>query len=117
MNLRRAFLNSRCCSGASPPQSRQNEARTSRVGIERLRPLVEGAHHRVVALEAIETPGSEILIGLALPCLPGRLPEPGLSRVNDLLRAEQDSVRGHLHLDKVPLDWTGGSQHLGRTDN
>lgn len=40
--LRDSFAEARCCRGVSRSQSRQNDARTSRVGIERLRALVQG---------------------------------------------------------------------------
>jgi hypothetical protein len=39
--LRHCLPDARCCSGISLSQSRQNDARTSRVGIERLRALVQ----------------------------------------------------------------------------
>lgn len=41
MNCATASRNARCCCGVSLSQSRQNDARTSRVGIERLRALVQ----------------------------------------------------------------------------
>jgi hypothetical protein len=69
-------------------QSRQNDARTSRVGIERLRALVQLRQEVLVALEASDPAGGEVFIGLALALLSLPSPEPSLLGV--------DPAIGHL---------------------
>lgn len=93
MNCTSAFRNACCCCVVSRSQSRQNDARTSPVGIERLRPLVEGRQELRIGVEGSNATRCSIVVRLALHLLPLLRPEPCLLRVyaagTDL--AKQDS--------------------------
>lgn len=82
--------------GPRPSQSRQKDATTSRVGIERLHPLVQGREELVVAGVVRGPPGSAIGVGLSLTLLPLPGPEPSLlgvaPPVRDLLQEDPGAV-------------------------
>ncbi len=96
MNCATAARNSRCCLGLNRSQSRQNEASTSRVGIERLRALVQRGQEIVVVLEPSHSTGNKILVSLALTLLPFLSPEPCLLGVDpaigDLLKQNHGTI-------------------------
>jgi hypothetical protein len=78
--------------GVSLSQSRQNDARTSRVGIERLHALVQLRQEILVALKPSDPTGSEVRVGLALALLPLAGPKPSLLGIDPTIRnlAKQD---------------------------
>src|SRR4051794_29616949 len=100
MNCATAARNSRCCLGLSRSQSRQNEASTSRVGIERLRALVQRGQEILVVLEPRHSTGSKILVSLALALLPFLGPEPCLlgidPAIGDLLEQDHGTIDGSV---------------------
>src|SRR5437763_10801352 len=92
MNSPTAARNLRCCWGVSRSQSRQNDARTSRVGIHRLDALVESSEEVVVAVVAGRPASGEVSVRLALLVQPLACPEPGLIGIDPPRRdlSEQD---------------------------
>jgi len=97
MNLARTTsLNSRRCSGFRRSQSVSKAAvRSNRTSLAQRR---EKGLAVVVRRHAT---GCEILIGLALACLPSVSPEPGLTRGNRNLRSKLDHAvltLSHLNL-------------------
>src|ERR1700742_407879 len=86
----------KAASFVSRSQSRQNDASTSRVGIERLRPLVQRGQEILVVLKPRHSTGSKILVSLALTLLPFLSPKPRLLGVDpaigDLLKQDHGTI-------------------------
>ncbi len=96
MNRTRAARNERCCSGVSRSQSRQNDASTSRVGIERLGSRVQRRQELLIAVVTARPAREPIGLGLTLHRLPLTRPKPSLIRIDppcgDLLEQHRRSI-------------------------
>src|SRR5664280_2778920 len=78
------------------------------------RSVVEGLDEGRRGFERRYATGLDVLGGLALTLLPLPGPEPGLGRVDELLRAKQDPVGRDLDLERVALLQVGGLTHVLR---
>jgi hypothetical protein len=97
----------KACCGVGRCQSRQEDARTSRVGIERLHALVQRRQELLVALVAHKPASREVFVRLALPPLPLLRPEPSLRRI--------DPPVDHLtERNRSPIDRLAGRQSTAR---